>query len=361
VAPSIPHALSELEDIPAKLDAYIADQFEMRSAMIRLTNRLRFTLFDEMPTQQTILGPTGRLFFTFHTGETPFAVIRRACGIGLSDAEVENGAGSIEHVFESLKERHVNAILALIPTAPIVYREDLPRWLAKRCKGPSTVERVMRQLQVLGEANRVFYALAPMRAAALSDLGAFPKFGFHWNGNGPRFTAEFLAGQALGRTKILSMSPEAQEVPSDLSPFTEGIPLRIIDVSPNTSASQNYLCHGITCFPELGHSSAIFLNAVRVGSSTSGKRLLLVTDSFGNNIAPWFAEYYPSVWNFTTNDLKRLSNEEQSAFLDRILTTYAPDDVVFLFHDAAVLSVGTVLSAMLHGWQLRSSPVSAAR
>jgi len=360
-APSIPHTLAEFKDIPAKLRSYIADRFEMRSAMIRLTNRLRFTLFDEMPTRQTILGPTGRLFYTSHFADKPFSLIRVVCGIGVSEADVKDGAGSIEHAVESLEKRHVHAIVVLIPTPPIIHREDLPRWLAKRCERPSTVDRVMRQLQELGEANRVFYPLAAMRAAAQSDLGAFPKLGFHWNGNGPRFTAEYLAGQVLGRTKILSMSPEAHEVPSDMSPFTEGIPLQITDVSPNTSARQTYLCHGIGCFPELGHASAIvFFHATRVGSLASGKRLLLVSDSFGYAIAPWFAEYYGSIWNICTNDLGRLSNEDQSTFLNRVLTTYAPDDVVFLRHDGAVLDVGAELSAMLDGGQQESSPVSAA-
>ena len=36
-APSIPHTLAEFKDIPAKLRSYIADRFEMRSAMSRLT------------------------------------------------------------------------------------------------------------------------------------------------------------------------------------------------------------------------------------------------------------------------------------------------------------------------------------
>jgi hypothetical protein len=301
------------------------------------------------------------LFFTSHSEDEPFSLIRVICGIGVSQADVKGGAESIEHAVESLEERRVNAILALIPTAPVIYREDLPRWLAKRCEGPSTVDRVMKELQGLNGANRIFYPLAPMRAAAQSDLGAFPKYGFHWNGNGPRFTAEYLAGRVLGRTKILSMSPETQDVPADMSYFTEGIPLQITDVSPNTGASQTYLCHGITCFPELGPVSENFFNATRVGSLASGKRLLLVGDSFTDNITPWFAEYYGSVWHISTNDWPRLSKEQQSTLLDRVLTTYAPDDVVFLFHDGIVLEVGQILSDVLGGGEQATSSVSAAR
>ena len=76
----------------------------------------------------------------------------------------------------------------------------------------------------------------------------------------------------------------------------------------------------------------------RVTSPGSDKRLLLISDSFGVVIARWFPEYYGSVWHFAASYVERLSDEERARFVDLAFRQYAPDDVIFLFHDGAFLS-----------------------
>ena len=84
------------------------------------------------------------------------------------------------------------------------------------------------------------------------------------------------------------------------------------------------------------------LNAVSRFQSDggSGKKLLLLSDFFGAPIAGWFSQYFTEVWhlnisylmNFSTNEVDRVTLSK-AIFLD-----YAPDCIIYLFHDGAVLS-----------------------
>src|SRR5262249_13121198 len=162
-----PSSLAELGEYPEKVNAAVSDHFAMRPAMISINNRLRLALFGETPTEQTIFGPTGRLFFTSHLAAAPYSLIRLICGIGISDVQVKAVADSTRFA-SVMAERHVNGIIVLVPTAPVIYRNELPRWLRNRCRGLSTVERMIGQLAKSGRENRFVYPLQPMLAAAKS-------------------------------------------------------------------------------------------------------------------------------------------------------------------------------------------------
>src|SRR5262249_36725760 len=183
--PTMPRSLAEWEQYPEKLNAYFSYRFGMRPAMISLNNRLRFALFNETPTEQTIFGPTGRLFFTSHSADSPHSLIRGVCGIGITDTQIDAVAGSITRLIHTMTERHLNGIVTLIPTAPIVYRSELPKWLRSRCGKPSG-DRIASQLAKSSQGGRFVYPLQPMLSAAKSDFGAFPRYNFHWNGDGTR-------------------------------------------------------------------------------------------------------------------------------------------------------------------------------
>jgi hypothetical protein len=189
------------------------------------------------------------------------------------------------------------------------------------------------------QANSFVYPLQPMLRAAHSDFGAIPKFNFHWGGNGPRFTAEYLAGHVLGRPKVLKLAPKITDELSDLSGFMQGFQLVSTGTIPDFRASGIDFCSGPSCFPELGEAQWIISDITRVTSPGSDKRLLLLSDSYGAKIARWFPEYYGSVWHFNINNLKKLSDETRNHFLDFVLTQYAPDDVILLVHYGAVVDL----------------------
>ena len=333
--PTMPRSLAELDQYPQKVNAYFSDRFGMRPAMISLNNRIRLALFKETPTEQTVFGPTGRLFFTSHDADLPYSLIYGACGIGITETAVDAVAGSIARLIHAIEERHLNGLVTLIPTAPIVYRSELPNWLRSRCRGPSSADRIVSRLAKSLQEGRFAYPLEPMLSAAKSDFGAFPEFNFHWGGDGPRFTAEYLANQILGRAKILTLVPKVIAASSDLSGSMEGISLISTTVVPDFDTAGVDVCFGATCFPELGTMAPVIADMTRISSPASGRRLLLVSDSFGAMIAPWFAEYYGSVRHFATNGWTRLSDEDRLRFLDLVLRQDEPDDVIFLFHDGA--------------------------
>ena len=74
--------------------------------------------------------------------------------------------------------------------------------------------------------------------------------------------------------------------------------------------------------------------------SESDKKLLLISDSSGASIAGWFSQYFSEVWHLNINYLINVSTDEldKSPLSKAIFLDYAPDYIVYLFHDGAVLS-----------------------
>ena len=72
----------------------------------------------------------------------------------------------------------------------------------------------------------------------------------------------------------------------------------------------------------------------------SGKKLLLITNSFGAAIAGWFSQYFSEVWHLNINYLVNVSKDDldKAPLSKAIFSDYGPDYIVYLFHDGAVLS-----------------------
>src|SRR5262249_21500054 len=123
-------------DAQSSLVAAISDAIPLRPILIRLNNRLRYVLFNELPTRQTFFGDGNRLFLASHDGSAPLSLIRAICGSGVSTEVVAQAAADIVELLSRAQELASRSVYVSIPTAPAVYTDELPERLQRQCAGP---------------------------------------------------------------------------------------------------------------------------------------------------------------------------------------------------------------------------------
>jgi hypothetical protein len=328
-APSRPDSWVGLLEVPRLTDAWLRDHFVFRSYLVRANSRLRFALFHEAPTRRTVFGRHDRLFLSGHDAGQPYALIRGICGVGVSDADI---AKAVEGVQFLLRSAGPDTVFVSVPTAPVLYTDDLPVWLARQCAGPPTAARV-----TAGMAANVVYPIAVLRAA-MKQGSVIPRYNFHWSGRGARAAAAMISEQVLGLPRAVDIGMIEQTADSDLSGMVPGLTLRDTVVVPdNAAAGIDYCFARPACLPDLGDITSVVDDYSRTVSPRAGsRRLLLISDSYGSFIGPWFGAYFGEVRHISSNNFDRLSAEQMTRLCRSLFDDYRPDQVIFLYHDGAI-------------------------
>jgi hypothetical protein len=133
--PGWPRNWEESVKWPKMVDSYLADHFGRRTAMVKFFNRARFRLFGATPSEQTVFGPTGRLFLTSHSADAPYALIRFISGVTVGEGFVADAVADLTALLRQAQQEQPESYVLVAPTAPILYPEELPSWL----RGPMSV------------------------------------------------------------------------------------------------------------------------------------------------------------------------------------------------------------------------------
>jgi hypothetical protein len=349
-APAWPDNWAGLLALPRQTDAWLRDHFGFRVALVRANSRIRYALFHEAPTRQVLFGKGNRLFLSGRDESHPYSVIAKICGIDGSDAEVEAAAAGVRTLLRAADADAPGAVFVAVPSAPAIYAEDLPDWLARQCARPSSIERIVRRLDAdPALAARVIYPIDALIAAKQTGR-VIPLYNFHWSGRGARVAAEVIAGQLPGSRRAIDIPTLEQLAPSDLSNMVPGLNLSDRVVVPDYAAASLVYCYARPeCLPGLGASVATVIGDYsRTLSPRSGsRRLLLLTDSYGSFIAPWFAAWFGEVRHISTNTIGLLSAAERATLRENLFRRYHPDSVIFLYHDGAVSDSPGRVAALL--------------
>jgi hypothetical protein len=336
--PAWPRSWREVPGFFPKVDAWLNDHFGLRQTLVAWNNRLRFVLFKEVTSPQLTLGHEGFLYFNSHSAKEPLAMIRMLCGIGLSSEWVQQQAGRLAGLVRRVLAEHPASTLLVVPTKPVVYPEYLPDWLQAECQRsvppvPAILARLTDQSEL---GQHIVFPLEPMKRLKAS-VELFPKANFHWEGEGPRRIAEHLAGTMMRLEKLVDLPRQPVDRPSDLQQFLPGVPLLIHVEEADYAAAGIEACRGGECFPELNGAAAKLADVSRYRHpGRTGPRLLIISDSFGAGIAGYFSEYFGEVWHLSSNNVTLLSPDEARQVRDTAFRDYAPDRVLYVFHDFAI-------------------------
>lgn len=344
-APAAPHSWTEVLAWPAKADLWINDHLGLRAELIAANNRVRYGLFRQFPTRQLLEGQHGRLFLSaYNSADAPYSGIQSVCGFG-TDAGLSQILVQHFNTFSAaMQAQHLDARLLLVPSAPVIYPEDLPRWLQARCGASAPpIQQALASRRVL-DGDRILYPLAAMREARAAGA-IYPLTWFHWAGDGPRLAAEMSMARFWRAPATPPLVSKTQLLPSDLDNLAPGIALssevKLIDFA----ASGVHECHGPACFPEMPDLMAKLWGVNRFHNPAAPlQRLVLVTDSFGLSAAPWFARYYRDVLQVATNDLARLTPAEVERLKTLLFQQQTPQHLLFLYHDGTVQGGGRIAS-----------------
>jgi hypothetical protein len=334
--PVWPRSWRALTVWPKQADAYLADHFGQRTAMVKAFNRIRYRLFGETPNEQTVFGLHGRLFFTSHSAASPYSLISFICGFGVDDAMLQRVAADLNTFLQQANSWVSESYLMVVPTSATLYFKDLPHWLQAQCPPANTMDRLLLRLPQGELRSRLLYPLSAMLAAK-SQGEVIPLTNFHWMGLGAEVAAASFAEGRLGLPRRMAFPTREEIEPSDIAHFIPGIPTGNVVRLPDFNAAGVDYCWGARCFPEWSSMAEVISDLSRVRSPRAGdKKLLILSDSFGKEIAGWFAPYFGSVWHFSVSNLGRLPADEQQAFRRHIFTEYRPDMVLYVFHDGSI-------------------------
>ncbi|MCD2517284.1 hypothetical protein LQ564_13300 [Massilia sp. G4R7] len=336
-----PQNIEEALAWPAKAEAWVNDHFGWRPQMVTGFARLRYALFERFPTTRIVAGSDDRLFLVAHDaqGERYKALV--ACGWQFDRrARVLNDLNRFER---TMRARGIPGKLLVVPSAPAVYREQMPAWAAERCDPDKVPMAGLLKAPELSPAARslVYFPLHEMRAMR-ERVTLFPKNFFHW-GNAGAGAVAALAEQHFWRRGLETGTPinlVARDTPSDVGFMFPGIERNAMVEHADFAGSTITPCYGPDCFPEIKPiMDKLYLIGRYVNSAPGlGPRLVLVTDSFGYNALPMFARYHREVVLVGTNALESLSQGELARLRALLFVPGSDDEVLFLYHDATVLA-----------------------
>lgn len=341
-APGKPHDWASFVALPPAVDAWIADHVGWRTQMIELYTQLRYRLFRRFATHQVVAGRDGRIFLGSHNplGDANSA-IAMACGW---DFRVpERIAFEATDFMRHFDEKGLDVRLLVVPSGPIVHAEQLPAWMAARCapEGAPAYKILASPSLPPRVKERMLFPLAGMRAIR-SRVAPFPLTFFHWSGAGPRLVAgmtqeAFWQRPAAGGTPIPLIE---QRENSDIHWLFPGIELPSVAGEPDFTKTAIRACTTPECFPGMEDTMRKMVIFGRYTNGAPGlrPRLVLVTDSFGERGAPWFARYYSEVVYVSTNSLKILTKQDIERLRALLYRPGMGDEILYLYHDATVYS-----------------------
>jgi hypothetical protein len=339
VFPARPASWSAALEYPFKLDLWINDHFGFRRQLVRLNSRIRYRLFHQFPTHQVIEGRNGRIFLAAHaTAHPPYSAIAVSCGMQFHGASLI--AAQLNDFARGYEPLGFDPKMLIVPSAPVLYPEDLPAWLTAQCTpAAAPIPHVLAAPNLAPDtAARLYYPLERMRSLE-PKVHAIPKTWFHWAGVGPRVVAQETVRRFWGLTQpVAALAVHMEMRDSDIAHLFEGVTLQSEIEVNDYAASGIEACEGPQCFPELSSIANQLIDMSRYRNARApGRRLVLLTDSYGHYIAGDFAPFFREVVHISTNNFGLLDDTDMATLRQTFLHPEPGEQLLFVYHDISVL------------------------
>ena len=341
--PDMPRTLAALLRFPAAADAYLRDWFGLRQPMVAANDWLRFHLLHEVASPDLLVGKHGRVVFSSHPGGVPLSMIYEVCGANILPGKFEGAMINLEALLTRAGRDAPNLVYVVAPTVAALYDEDLPRWVRAPCRSatPSveaTLAHFSKRPDLLGHIDYPIQFLSELKPS----VPVIPKYSFHWFGVGPLRYAEHLSETRFGLPRTLTLPTRAEDWPSDLNRLNPGVDWANHVPAPDFGMAGVSFCSGAACDPAANSRVIAPLDRYK-RPQPGGKRLLIIADSFGDNIAGDFIEYFGEVWHVHYNLLSPLTRAELDSLHDLMFRDFHPDQVLFISHDFGIFYVPAMM------------------
>ncbi len=278
---------------------------------------LNFRLTGYVP-PPLVVGQHGRLFLGNHPGGLPGSLISDVCGTTVGSHAIERSVSDIRPILAAGHATGLPFRFLIVPTAPRLDPQDLPPHTP--CSDPAA-DRLVAALS----DPAVIYPLAFMQALN-KQVDVLPRHHFHWAGEGPLRVAEHVAqGMDLPRELTLTLRPDNRS--SDLNGFYPGLGLHDRIGTPNLPGAGVKQCDE-RCQPPPPAGVVTFTHP-------GPGRLLVLADSFGDELAGNFSEFAGQVWLVRMN----LAMLDPPAPLAAAIHGFQPTGIIVAYHDAGALAL----------------------
>jgi hypothetical protein len=343
--PALPATPDQARHLPDAIDGWLKDRFGLRQPLVRLNNWVRWQVFGEIATPRIIIGRNGRLFLAAHD-DGPATLITDLCGAGVEDVSIDRAAGAIVAGLARVRAAGFDAALLLVPTAPRLYPEDIPEPFATACAGlKPPVDRIAALVAASDVGADLIYPVDLMLGFK-GQAEPIPRHHFHWAGEVPVRVAEAVAEGHWSLPRTLTLPLRAISRGSDLNNLNPGMGASDSIREPDVRTVGIRSCTGSGCGPIEGLSPGAESALERYRRPDPGPRLLIVADSFGDEISRNFLEQFGEVWRVATNNLAGLSPADRRNLADALRTRFQGERVLYVYHDAAALDGLGVIAAL---------------
>jgi hypothetical protein len=323
---------NSLISLTQKYDNYFADQFGYRELFIKTANQIRYKLFKQVISKQLTVGKNEFIFLNSHSAKYPNSFINEICDIKpLSHQSEQRIPRIISEFINHFNRVGIQTYWAIIPTKSRFYPKNLPKPLSSLClkHTATTLDKILNNMN----NPYVYYPLKKMQQWKKEFPLYLPKH-FHWNGQLPYKIADDMMQNLMHLLPDMNITPEKTIVESDLNHHLQGLKFSESSIKYNYKKIGIKECRGKTCtdvLPKLYKNGNSF--SFTRSNATTHRNLLLITDSFGAEVAEHFIRGFDEVTMVNTNNL---TNQEQKVFFESIIKHIKPTHMIYLIHDGGV-------------------------
>lgn len=342
-APDWPRTLEEGRTWPARMQAWIRDHFGLRGELLEASHRWRHQVFGDFLSADLVTGQAGEVFYGVF-GDTAGSALRVLCGAERIELPVVGR--QVAALLATTRAEVPRSYLLMVPDKSRLRPQRWPRWLQEECAGgqPPAEPLIDLLAQQPVTAGRLLYPIDAMRKVDGVDPVYHP-WNLHWDFHGAAVAADWLAHGRWDMSRRFDVALEPRETEFDLRGFAPGVEHRDTTLVPVYPDGRVLVCHNdAACFPEFAAEAALLFQVARVRSAWQlppGQRrptLVLIGDSFGDNITEPLARYFAEVWYLSMNHLSRLSPAQRRHVRSVVIDQFRPDVLLHVYNESTVLT-----------------------
>ena len=331
-------------DYVARANRWLADRAYPIIAATHLANNLAYFALDASPKANISVGRDG---FVFLNGSDPTSVndlVENACAAPLDPSHRARLRAALDRIAAFGRRRALPIDVILVPTAPMLYPDRLPRAIPSRLREACAAGRAGLSPFVglrPPEGLTFHYPYAAM-SALRGDPAMFPNGNFHPDGLSVQVVRDvYLGGIGAGRPAGETVTPTRG--PSELL-GSHGIHVDfpLYDVSPSAGAVDEAATEAVRAATARFYPEPQTVFASRNAEAPNPITLLMLSDSYGDK------EAYSFSAAFRTTVQMRPPDHDAAGLIDAVASLMRVDRLVLLFNDSnseSLVDLGDALQA----------------
>ena len=331
------------------LDDFLKDRVGGRRLANQAYRELRYYVLKDPPLSNVSIGRDGFVFMNSHRIDRPNFVYHLLCEQQANPADTL--LQEMDQIFTSVssyyRQRGYPVTITAAPTNVAIYPDKLPLTLDRKyrdlCQAYDNNNALLYQLQRMGQQTgryTVYYPLALFKQHR-DEPYFWPKELFHWSGRSAfLFARDLLVQSGIVDTLKLDDPAKVGLVGDDLVMF--------FGFSRKVKAYKYPYANFQTTVQEPEWITSLSKQKGMLHFTTanglSQKKGLLISNSFGIELAPHLAKGFSDFYFFNLNHLRP---EDAPRFFKNIVDKTQPDHIYILFDDAGIIAAPQRLGAFL--------------